>query len=39
MQLETNQKTQCYNIRLTLLQVEIQFFLVLGLLMYQPRKG
>ena len=26
MQLETNPRTQCYNIRLTLLQVEIQFF-------------
>ena len=33
VQLETNQKNQCYNIRLTLLQVEIQFFLVLGLMM------
>ena len=34
MQLETNQKNRGSNIRLTLLQVEIQFFLVLGLLMW-----
>ena len=32
VKLKTNKKTQCYNIHLTLLQMEIQYFLELGLL-------